>query len=179
MEASQNIDTFSPEPPCFWSGATIVLGLTWLYMLAWGVFMAVSALQPDAGGWELGEWVMTGALLVPIIFIPFYLVGCVRRKQAPRFRQWLPWVFRLMCLSLVLAMLDSWVAGTNRRAPLFSKVIWATRDGGTRGSIGFGYTLEYHRTIDGEQGPEVWFWFAPFTVSWTTTHTGFRWLWQH
>jgi hypothetical protein len=179
MEASQKIGSMSPEAPRLWSGVGLLLGLAWLYILGWAAFMITAAFQSDAGGWELGEWLMMGALFVPLLLIPFYLVHCAGRKQAPRFRPWLPWAFRIMCLSLVLAILDSWVAGTDRRAPLFSKVLWATKDGGTRGSVGLGYMLTYHRAMGGEHGPEVWFWFTPFTVCLTTEHTGLRWIWQH
>lgn len=179
MQASQNTGSPFPDTPRLWSGVGILLALAWLYMVAWGVFMAVSSFQPDAGGWELGEWLMTAALLVPIILIPVYLAHCVRKKHQPQMRPWLPWVVRMMYVSIILAMCDSWAAGTERRAPVFSITTWAMEDGGTRGSVGFGYSLTYYRRMGGIHGPELWFWFTPFTVSWTTEHTGLRWLWQH
>ena len=153
------------------------LVLAWCYFLLWGFFIAVAALQTDSGGWGFSEWVFSGALLVPIIGIPLYLGGCARRKQAPRLKPWSAWVFRLICLSIILAMLDSWAAGTERRVPLFSITTGGLKDGGTRGSFGLGYSLTYYRAMGGVHGPEVWFWFTPFTVSWTTEHVGFRWLW--
>jgi hypothetical protein len=161
------------------SGPGILLALAWLYFVAWGDWMAVAAFGPDAGRWELGEWLMTGAVLVPIILIPLYLIHCVRQRQPPRLRDWLPWVARMMYISLILAMCDCWAAGTERRTPIFSSTIWGMSDGGTRGYVGFGYFLTYYRRMGGVQGPEVWFWFTPFTVSATTEHVGLHWLWQH
>ena len=160
------------------SGPAVVLEIGWLYLLAWAVFFAVDAFQPDAGGWEFEEWVLTGALMIPLVLIPVYLGYNVRHGLLPQCRHWLPWVVRLMYVSVILAICDSWAAGTERRAPLFSKVTWAMRDGGTRGSVGFGYSLTYHRKMGGEHGPEVWFWFAPFTVRWTSEHVGLRWIWH-
>ena len=160
------------------SGPGILLVIAWLYMVTWGVFMAISAVQPDAGGWEFDEWVMTGACLLPIIIIPAYLIRCVIRKRLPRFRPWLPWVVRVVYVSFALALCDSWIAGTDRRAPLFSRASWAMSDGGTRGSLGFGYCLTYHRSMGGEHGPEVWFWFSPCTIRFTSEHIGLRWFWQ-
>jgi hypothetical protein len=118
--------------------------MAWLYMVAWGVFMAISAFQSNAGRWAFEDWVLTGAGLLPIILIPVYLVRCVCRKQPPRVRPWLPWVVRIMYVSIILAICDSWIDGTNRRAPLLSHTTWAMNDGGTRGSVGFGYFLTYH-----------------------------------
>lgn len=160
------------------SKPAIILEAAWLYMFAWAVFFGVAALRPDAGRWEFEEWVLTGALLVPIVLIPAYLRYCVRRRSLPKFRHCIPWIVRVMYVSIILAMCDSWAAGTERRAPLFSRVTWAMSDGGTRGSVGFGYSLTYHRTMGGEHGPEVWFWFMPFTVRWTSEHVGLRCLWQ-
>jgi hypothetical protein len=177
MQLSSGIVSSEAARPRAW-GPGIPFALAWLYFVAWGSFMAVSVFQPDAGGWELEEWLLTTALLVPIVVIPIYLVRCVRRKQPPRFRPWLPWAARIMYVSIILAICDSWVAGTERRAPLFSITTWAMSDGGTRGSVGFGYSLTYYRRMGGVHGPEVWFWFTPFTVSWTTERIGLRWLWQ-
>ena len=156
----------------------IVLAVLWLYMLAWGVFFATAAFEPDAGDWEFETCVLTGALLVPLVLIPVYLGHCVNRKLMPQFRHWLPWVLRIAYVSVLLAICDSWAAGTDRRAPLFSKSTWSMSDGGTRGSIGLGYSLTYYRRLGGEHGPEVWFWFSPFTIRWTSEHVGVRWLWK-
>jgi hypothetical protein len=160
------------------SRPAILLEAGWFYLLAWAVFFAFAACQPDSGGWEFEEWILTGALLIPIVLIPVYLIHKVRHRSLPQFRQWLPWVVRVIYVSVILAICDSWAAGTARRAPLFSKVTWAMSDGGTRGSVGFGYSLTYHREMGGEHGPEVWFWFAPFSVRWTSDHVGLRWIWQ-
>lgn len=160
------------------SGSAIVLQAAWLYLLAWGALLAAAVVQPDGGGWEFEGWVLTGALLGPIVLIPIYLACCAKRKLTPRFRHWLPWVVRVSYVSMILAICDSWAAGTERREPLFSKVTWGMSDGGTRGCFGFGYSLTYHRKMGGEHGPEVWFWFSPFTVRWTSEHVGLRWIWQ-
>lgn len=160
------------------SRAGILLVLVWCYFLLWGLFIVVSGLRADSGDWGLGAWLMIGAVLIPILLIPRYLYDCARRKQAPGFKPWLPWVFRLMCLSIILAMVDSWAEGTDRRDPLFSYRVYKLKDGGTGGSVGLGYSLTYYRAMGGAHGPEVWFWFTPFTVSWTTEHVGLRWLWQ-
>lgn len=178
MHASHDTSSPSRWIHLIRSAGGALLVLVWLYMVAWGVFTAISAFRPDAGGWEIGEWLITGALLLPIILIPLYLKRCLREKQAPGLKRWLPWVVRVMCLSIVLAMLDSWIAGTERRAPLFSITTWAMSDGGTRGYLGFGYSLTYYRRMGGVYGPEVWFWFTPFTISFTTGHVGVGWLWQ-
>ena len=54
------------------------------------------------------------------------------------------------------------------------------KDGGTTGSVGFGYVLTYYRQMDGRAyGPEVWFWFAPFVISAAHWHVEVRWLWVH
>jgi hypothetical protein len=157
--------SFRPDNPLK-SGSVILLALLWFYMVVWWAFLVVS-----------GEWLIAGVIFVPIIALPAYLADCLHRKQLPKLKPWLPWVARIMYVSIILAICDCWAAGTEHRAPLFSKTTWAMSDGGTRGSIGFGYTLTYYRRMGGVQGPEVWFWFTPFTVSWTTEHVGFRWIW--
>jgi hypothetical protein len=53
--------------------------------------------------------------------------------------------------------------------------MWKLRDGGTTGYLGFGYSLIYYRKIDGEHGPEISYWFIPFSVYHTTERTGVRW----
>ena len=159
------------------SRPAIALEAGWLYLLAWAVFFAVAAFQPSAGGWEFEGWILTGALLGLLVLTPVYLSYCARHRLVPQFRRWLPWVVRVMYVSLILAICDSLAAGADR-APLFSKATWLMRDGGTSGSVGFGYSLTYHRKVGGgEHGPEVWFWFLPFTVSCTTERVGLRWLW--
>jgi len=51
-------------------------------------------------------------------------------------------------------------------------------DGGTTGHVGFGYSLIYHREMIGEDGPEIWFWFTPLRLSFTSAKTGVRWIWS-
>ncbi len=80
-----------------------------------------------------------------------------------------------MCVSVVLGVCDFWIAGTAHRHTLFSKAVWAS-GGGTRGYVGFGYSLTYYRGMGDANGPEIWYWFTPFTVYRTTEHTSVRWL---
>ena len=86
------------------------------------------------------------------------------------------WLFYAMCISTILGIVDCWVAGTAYRNTLFSLPMWKLRDGGTTGYIGFGYSLTYFRKIDGEHGPEISYWFIPFSVYHTTERTGVRWV---
>jgi hypothetical protein len=81
-----------------------------------------------------------------------------------------------MSVSIILGIVDCWIAGTSHRDTLFSKSVWKLSDGGTSGYIGLGYSLTYYRKMDGEQGSEIWYWFTPFTVYHTTQRTGIRWL---
>src|SRR5260221_368398 len=83
---------------------SVMLGVAWLFLVAWGVFLVVLVYQPDAGRWELGDWLMTAVFLVPIVVIPVYLANCVCRKQPPRLRPWLPWSVRVMYVSIILAI---------------------------------------------------------------------------
>jgi hypothetical protein len=58
--------------------------------------------------------------------------------------------------------------------------LWQMRDGGSTGSVGFGYFLTYYRRMDGQAyGPEVWFWFTPFVISAAHRHIEVRWIWKH
>ena len=95
-----------------------------------------------------------------------------------RLKKILLWVFFAACISIFLGITDCWVAGTARRDTLFSKTVWAVSDGGTRGYVGFGYSLTYYRKMEGEHGPEIWFWFTPFTIYWTSEGKGIRWLFE-
>lgn len=117
------------------SRAGTLLVFVWCYFLLWGLFIVVTGLRADSGDWGLGVWLMIGAVLIPILLIPLYLYDCALRRQAPGFKPWLPWVFRLMP-SILLAMVDSWAAGTDRRDPLFSYREYKLKDGGTGGSVG-------------------------------------------
>lgn len=93
-----------------------------------------------------------------------------------RLKKILLWLFYAMCISTILGIVDCWVAGTAYRNTLFSLSMWKLRDGGTTGYIGFGYSLTYYRKIDGEHGPDISYWFAPFSVYHTSERTGVRWL---
>lgn len=54
------------------------------------------------------------------------------------------------------------------------------KDGGTTGSVGFGYFLTFYRRMSGEPyGPEVWFWFTPFVISAAHRHVEVRWVWAN
>ena len=81
-----------------------------------------------------------------------------------------------MSVSIILGVVDCWVAGTSHRDTLFSMSVWKLRDGGTSGYVGLGYSLTYYRKMGGEHGAEIWYWFTPFTVYHTTQRTGIRWL---
>jgi hypothetical protein len=93
-----------------------------------------------------------------------------------RLKKILLWLLCAMCISILLGMVDCWLAGTKFRNTLFSRAMWKMLDGSTTGYLGFGYTLIYYRKLDGEQGPEIWYWFAPCAFYHTTERTGVRWL---
>ena len=98
-----------------------------------------------------------------------------------RKRRILVWMVRAMYISVILAICDVWTAGTKRDFTLFSKNTWEMSDGGTKGYIGFGYSMIYFRRLGGEPfGPVIWFWFTPVVVD-ATGHRGIqvRWLWSH
>ena len=88
------------------------------------------------------------------------------------------WIIRAICLSLLLAMIDCW-SGDFLGGTLCSVPLYKLRDGGTTGSVGFGYSLTYYRQMDGRaDGPKVWFWFTPIVID--AAHHGIkvRWLWK-
>ncbi|MBI5388020.1 MAG: hypothetical protein HZA90_25430 [Verrucomicrobia bacterium] len=85
-----------------------------------------------------------------------------------------------MCLSLVLELCDIWAA-TRSWDTWFSKCAFICKDGGTSGYVGFGYLLLYHRSGGlpaPEIGPEIWYWFLPFTICDTNEKTGISWVWS-
>ena len=100
-----------------------------------------------------------------------------KQRISPRTKKVLLWLFRAIYVSIILGICDSWVAGTARRDTLFSKTSWAMSDGGTRGYVGFGYSLTYYRRMGGKHGPEIWFWFTPFRLCWTSEQIGANWIW--
>ena len=163
----------------FWRPSTVALILVSLYSATVCVWFLVSALNPDAGEWDIWSFVILSVYVVPAILIPIFLFRAFRQKRSVRLGRVLPWVFRAVYVSVILAIWDSWSAGTDRRDTLFSKASWAMRDGGTRGYVGFCYSLTYYRRIGGEHGPEVWFWFTPFRLYWTSSRVGVSWLWTH
>jgi hypothetical protein len=74
-------------------------------------------------------------------------------------------------------MIDCW-AGYFLNSTVCSIPIWAMKDGGSTGSVGFGYYLTYYRKMDGRAyGPEVWFWFTPVVISAAHQNVEVRWLW--
>jgi len=93
-----------------------------------------------------------------------------------RAKKILLWLLCPIALSIILGMIDCWVAGTSHRSTLFSVPVWKLGDGGTTGYVGFGYSLTYYRKMSGEHGSEIWYWFTPFTVYDTSERTGVRWL---
>jgi hypothetical protein len=89
-----------------------------------------------------------------------------------------PWVIRALSLSLVLAMIDCWSGFFLGSTPC-SLSLYKLRDGGTTGSIGFGYCLTYYRQLDARvYGPEVWFWFTPFVLSAAHNRLEVHWVWK-
>jgi hypothetical protein len=155
----------------FWRPSSVVLILVFLYSAAFAVWFSVLAFQPGAGGWDLWAVIILGVYVVPAVVIPFFLFRAFRQKRCIRLGKVLPWVFRAVYVSIILALCDSWWA-TGHTNTLFSKTTWATSDGGTRGYVGFGYSLTYYRSMGGRHGPEIWFWFTPFRLYWTTEAHG-------
>lgn len=145
--------------------------MVFLYLAAFALWLLVSALQPGSGDWDFWTVIILGVYAVPAGIIPFFLFRAFRERRCLRFNKGLPWVFRAACVSIILAICDSWWA-TGHTNTLFSKTTWATSDGGTRGYVGFGYSLTYYRSMGGRHGPEIWFWFTPFRLYWTTEGHG-------
>src|SRR2546430_2463353 len=88
------------------------------------------------------------------------------------------WIVRVMCLSVILAMCDTWTA-LEYRQTFFSTTSWKMKDGGSTGHTGFLYSLVFWRSIDGAaRGPEIWFWFTPFVLDAAHNHMRIRLLWQ-
>jgi hypothetical protein len=50
METAPSIAQISPEGPRLGLRVGLLLKLLWVYLLAWGMFVVVSAFLPDAGG---------------------------------------------------------------------------------------------------------------------------------
>ena len=84
----------------------------------------------------------------------------------------------VLVLSLLVGMADFSLALFGYR-PILSKYVAVLRDGGTTVHVGFGYRLVQWQRLDGDVGPEIWFWFLPFTVSDTTQRKGIHWIWTH
>src|ERR1035437_126713 len=97
-------------------------------------------------------------------------------KITRRLKKIARWLIYTLCASLMLGAIDCWIAGTNYRDTVFSKTIWMLKDGGTTESVGLGYSITYYRKMQGEHGPEIWYWFLPFTVYHTTERSGVRWI---
>jgi hypothetical protein len=151
--------------------SAILLVLLWFYLLVWGIFITIKAFQEN----EFEDWILAVTFLAPPIALTLYLIRCWLRKQAPRFNPWFPWVLRLMCVSVIFAMCDSW-AFAERGYPLLTHITWRTK-GQISGGIGFGYFLTCSTEVD-DFGTDVWFWYAPCTVSLTYKHVAIHWLWN-
>ena len=155
--------------------AGIVLSLIWLYTLIWAVRRGLTSFGEDVRHEGLEAWLSVGTLAIPVVLIPAYLLACARRQQRPRVKRWLPWVGRMFYVSIILALCDVWTARNYPHGAWFSTRVWAYKDGGTERFVGFGYSLTYHRHMSVAVGPEVWFWFAPFTIAYHTGYVGLRW----
>lgn len=178
IQTSVTVATSAAEVPRPLRSRTgILLAAAWVYFVGWGILFVIGGLL-YGGEWEFGSTVMTGALLIPIVSIPLYLLHCVRQQRPPRYFSWLPWVGRVVVVSILLAVCDVWVIRQDHSEPPFSRSFWKMRDGGTRGYVGFGYSLTNYRRMGGPHGPEVWFWFTPFRASWTTGHMRILLPWQ-
>lgn len=163
----------------FWSLSTVAFILAWLYVTVYAVFVLLSALQPPGiGTWDISDYLFLSMFFVPVVLIPIFLIRSFRKKRHLRFGKILPWVFRVMYISIIFALCDSWWA-TTHRGTIFSRTEWKMKDGGTKGYIGFGYQLTYFRRIGGSHyGPEVWFWFTPFVVDLGHKHAQLCWVWN-
>ncbi|HTI99763.1 MAG TPA: hypothetical protein VL527_12850 [Dongiaceae bacterium] len=156
--------------------ATLALLLSlYLAILAGGLLVLAWQSGPEA--MDIWAWIILGVHVGAAVVLPVLLFRAWCQKRTIRMGKALPWAVRLMYLSVILAICDSWAAGTDRRDTLFSQTVWAMSDGGTRGYNGFGYCLTYHRRLGGEFGPEVWFWFTPFRLYYTSSRVGASWVW--
>jgi hypothetical protein len=93
-----------------------------------------------------------------------------------KYKKRIGWVLCALCISLVLGAIDCWLSGTSFRNTFFSITTSKLRDGGTTSHVGLGYSLVYYRKMNGERGPEIWYWFLPFSIYQTSERTGVRWL---
>jgi hypothetical protein len=162
--------------PRFWSLTTVACLLATLYSVAVAGWMLTSALEPDAGEWDGMATLVLGIFLGPAIAIPVLWARAFRRRQGVRIGRFLPWVFRAMYVSVILALVDTWAVTTERRNSLFSGISFAARDG-TQGYTGFGYFLTRHGQLAGWHGPTVVFWFVPIRFDWTADGVRAGWLW--
>jgi hypothetical protein len=92
-----------------------------------------------------------------------------------------------VALSFSLGLADFCLAAVGR-SPIFSVNATKRIDmGGQTVYVGFGYVVvqqykmgwedESGMEIGPEKGPEIWYWFLPFTINDTTQKTGIRWIW--
>jgi hypothetical protein len=86
------------------------------------------------------------------------------------------WALWAVCASVVLAGCDIWTAQRFRRTWL-SVTTWKMKDGGSTGHVGFLYTMVFWRSMDGEYGPELWFWFSPLVIDAAHGGVTVRWVW--
>ncbi len=162
----------------FWSLSSVAFVLAWLYTTVYAVGLLISALQPDAGTWDVASCLFLGMFFVPVLLIPIFLIRAFRKKCHLLLGKILPWVFRVMYISVIFALCDCWWA-TTYRGTMFSRAQWKMKDGGTTGYMGFGYDLTYFRRIGGSHyGPQVWFWFTPFIIDLGHKHAQICWIWK-
>src|SRR5688572_14189204 len=81
-----------------------------------------------------------------------------------------------LCASLILATCDVWTSMQFRKT-WFSTNSWKLKDGGSTGHTGFLYSLVFWRDMDGNYGPEIWFWFTPVVISGAGGGVSVRWIW--
>jgi hypothetical protein len=77
----------------FWSISTIAIILAWLYTTAYAVCMLVSALQPDAGTWDVASCLFMGMFFLPVVVIPIFLDRSFRKRRPVRLGKILPGPF--------------------------------------------------------------------------------------
>jgi hypothetical protein len=160
----------------FWSPSAIILIVIWWYLAAYAVWFLISAFQEGLDGWNLFSILLIAFYVTPGVAIPIYLVYAQRRNLQHQFSKVLLWMFRVVYVSVMLAMIDCWSAAS-RHTTLFSTCTFAIRSG-TRGYLGFGYDLTYYRSMDGPYGPVIQFWFTPIAVDMRHHHRLIHWAWS-
>jgi len=124
----------------FWSLSSVALILAWLYATVYAVFLLVSALQPNnAGTWDVASCLFMGLFFLPSMLISIFLIRSFRKRRHLRLGKILPWVFRIMYISLIFALCDCWWM-TTRGQTIFS--MRTVKAGSSVGYSGFGYSFK-------------------------------------